>query len=154
MAQTNYLRVGSLDGGTNEKRKQPFEQSSRHLVKNSFIVELSEGQRKLRHLFLFNDVLVCAKYKASGSGNHPPTGGVAVGRHQEKFTFQLKWYIPLEHALIVEEPSSEPRESHPANLVSLRTQASSLRDQILRIEKEEEVKGTLNTRRSHENKAT
>ena len=57
-------------------------------------------------------------------------------------------------ALIVEEPSSEPRESHPANLVSLRTQASSLRDQILRIEKEEEVKGTLNTRRSHENKAT
>ena len=56
--------------------------------------------------------------------------------------------------MIVEEPSSEPRESHPANLVSLRTQASSLRDQILRIEKEEEVKGTLNTRRSHENKAT
>ena len=73
------------------------EQHQRHLEKNSFIVELSEGQRKLRHLFLFNDVLVCAKYKASGSGNHPPTGGVAVGRHQEKFTFQLKWYIPLEH---------------------------------------------------------
>ena len=50
--------------------------------------------------------------------------------------------------MIVEEPSSEPRESHPANLVSLRTQAASLRDQILRIEKEEEVKGTLNSRRS------
>ena len=48
--------------------------------------------------------------------------------------------------MIVEEPSSEPRESHPANLVSLRTQAASLRDQILRIEKEEEVKGTLNSR--------
>jgi hypothetical protein len=53
----------------------------RRQVKNSFIVELSEGQRKLRHLFLFNDVLVCAKYKASGKN--------------EKFTFQLKWYIPL-----------------------------------------------------------
>ena len=63
-------------------------------MKNTFIVELAEGQRKLRHLFLFNDVLVCAKYKASG-GHHP--GGVAVGRNQEKFTFQLKWYIPLEH---------------------------------------------------------
>lgn len=70
------------------------ERQQRHLVKNSFIVELAEGQRKLRHLFLFNDVLVCAKYKASG-GHHP--GGVAVGRNQEKFTFQLKWYIPLEH---------------------------------------------------------
>lgn len=44
-------------------------------------------------------------------------------------------------ALIVEEPSSEPKESNPANLVSLKTQAASLRDQIYRIEKEEEMKG-------------
>ena len=51
----------------------------------------------------------------------------------------------------MEEPSSEPRESHPANLVSLRTQAASLRDQIHRIEKEEEVKGTLNNRRTSAN---
>ena len=58
------------------------ERQQRHLVKNSFIVELSEGQRKLRHLFLFNDVLVCAKYKASSKSS-------------EKFTFQLKWHIPL-----------------------------------------------------------
>ena len=60
------------------------QQNLRHLVKNSFIVELSESQRKLRHLFLFNDVLVCAKYKC-GTGKH------------EKFTFQLKWFIPLCH---------------------------------------------------------
>ena len=58
------------------------ERPQRHLVKNSFIVELHEGQRKLRHLFLFNDVLVCAKYKASN-------------KKTEKFTFQLKWFIPL-----------------------------------------------------------
>ena len=57
------------------------ERNQRHLVKNSFTVELTDGARKLRHLFLFNDVLVCAKYKASSRG--------------EKFTFQLKWYIPL-----------------------------------------------------------
>ena len=57
-------------------------------------------------------------------------------------------------ALIVEEPSSEPRESHPANLVSLRTQAASLRDQIHRIEKEEEVKGTLDKRRSSNNSSS
>ena len=42
---------------------------------------IAEGTRKLRHLFLFNDVLVCAKYKTGSRG--------------EKFTFQLKWYIPL-----------------------------------------------------------
>ena len=63
------------------------ERNQRHLVKNSFTVELSDGSRKLRHLFLFNDVLVCAKYKASGRG--------------EKFTFQLKWYIPLSEVNII-----------------------------------------------------
>ena len=41
----------------------------------------------------------------------------------------------------MEEPSSEPKESNPASLVSLKTQASALRDHIYRIEKEEEMKG-------------
>ena len=43
--------------------------------------------------------------------------------------------------LIVEEPSIEPRETRPANLVSLKTSASSLRDSILQAEKEEEWRG-------------
>ena len=50
-------------------------------------------------------------------------------------------YFVIFQALIVEEPSSEPKESNPANLVSLKTQASALRDHIYRIEKEEEMKG-------------
>lgn len=103
------------------------ERQQRHLVKNSFIVELHEGARKLRHLFLFNDVLVCAKYKASGRG--------------EKFTFQLKWYIPLSEALIVEEPSTEPKETKPANLVALKTHAATYRDSIMRADKEDEWRG-------------
>ena len=98
---TFLLISSTLKISTKRLNPLPFDIKSnfyhfRHLVKNSFIVELAEGQRKLRHLFLFNDVLVCAKYKASGGGHHP-TPGVAVGRNQEKFTFQLKWYIPLEH---------------------------------------------------------
>lgn len=40
----------------------------------------------------------------------------------------------------MEEPSSEPKENNPANLVSLKTQTSSLRDQIYRMEKDEEFK--------------
>ena len=43
--------------------------------------------------------------------------------------------------LIVEEPSSEPRETKPANLVALKTGASSLRDSINQSEKEEEWRG-------------
>lgn len=42
---------------------QNADRAQRRLVKNSFIVELSDGHRKLRHLFLFNDVIACAKYK-------------------------------------------------------------------------------------------
>ena len=40
----------------------------------------------------------------------------------------------------MEEPSSEPRESSPANLVALKTQATALRDQIYRLEREDEFK--------------
>ena len=41
----------------------------------------------------------------------------------------------------MEEPSSEPREASPANLVHLKTQSTALRDQIYRLEKDEEWKG-------------
>uniref|UniRef100_A0A671KE88 Active breakpoint cluster region-related protein-like n=1 Tax=Sinocyclocheilus anshuiensis TaxID=1608454 RepID=A0A671KE88_9TELE len=53
----------------------------RQLVKDGFLVEVSEGTRKLRHVFLFTDLLLCAKMKKA-----------AVGRHQQ---YECKWYIPL-----------------------------------------------------------
>ncbi|XP_042866955.1 breakpoint cluster region protein-like isoform X3 [Penaeus japonicus] len=97
----------------------------RHLVRNSFIVELVEGHRKLRHLFLFNDVIVCAKYKVSG----PPTG------RSEKFTFEVKWYISLHDIAVLNDSGPETlKESNPPNLVSLKSQASTIRDQLRRID--------------------
>ncbi|XP_007545899.1 active breakpoint cluster region-related protein isoform X1 [Poecilia formosa] len=54
---------------------------ARQLVKDGFLVELSESSRKLRHVFLFTDLLLCAKMKKT-----------AVGRHQQ---YECKWYIPL-----------------------------------------------------------
>ncbi|XP_042866954.1 uncharacterized protein LOC122249860 isoform X2 [Penaeus japonicus] len=93
----------------------------RHLVRNSFIVELVEGHRKLRHLFLFNDVIVCAKYK--------PTG------RSEKFTFEVKWYISLHDIAVLNDSGPETlKESNPPNLVSLKSQASTIRDQLRRID--------------------
>ncbi|TRY95243.1 hypothetical protein DNTS_009709 [Danionella cerebrum] len=53
----------------------------RQLVKDGFLVEVSEGTRKLRHAFLFTDLLLCAKMKKT-----------AVGKHQQ---YECKWYIPL-----------------------------------------------------------
>lgn len=40
----------------------------------------------------------------------------------------------------MEEPSSEPKENNPANMVALKTQTAALRDQIFRLEKDEEFK--------------
>ncbi|XP_050554471.1 active breakpoint cluster region-related protein isoform X2 [Spodoptera frugiperda] len=101
------------------------DRAQRRLVKNSFIVELSDGHRKLRHLFLFNDVIACAKYKASG---------------RDKFTFELKWFIPLPDIVVVEDESlganaNDARETSPANIVALKSQASTVRDQILAEER-------------------
>uniref|UniRef100_A0A8C9YZ42 ABR activator of RhoGEF and GTPase n=1 Tax=Sander lucioperca TaxID=283035 RepID=A0A8C9YZ42_SANLU len=54
---------------------------ARQLVKDGFLVEVSESSRKLRHVFLFTDLLLCAKMKKT-----------SVGRQQQ---YECKWYIPL-----------------------------------------------------------
>lgn len=46
----------------------PSAPQTRQLVKDGFLVELSEGSRKLRHVFLFTDVLLCAKLKKTAVG--------------------------------------------------------------------------------------
>lgn len=46
----------------------PAAPQTRQLVKDGFLVELSEGSRKLRHVFLFTDVLLCAKLKKAAVG--------------------------------------------------------------------------------------
>ncbi|KAF7379724.1 hypothetical protein HZH68_016672 [Vespula germanica] len=112
------------------------DRAQRRLVKNSFVVELSDGHRKLRHLFLFNDVIACAKYKASG---------------RDKFTFELKWYVPVAEAVVTED-GVEPRETSPANVVALRSQACTVRDQILWEERNDEKRIRLGGRGSEKNR--
>ncbi|XP_036594517.1 breakpoint cluster region protein isoform X2 [Trichosurus vulpecula] len=53
----------------------------RQLLKDSFMVELVEGARKLRHVFLFTDLFLCAKLKKQ-----------MAGKNQQ---YDCKWYIPL-----------------------------------------------------------
>ncbi|XP_028937651.1 active breakpoint cluster region-related protein isoform X2 [Ornithorhynchus anatinus] len=67
---------------------------TRQLVKDGFLVELSEGSRKLRHVFLFTDVLLCAKLKKT-----------SVGKHQQ---YDCKWYIPLADLVFPSPEESEP----------------------------------------------
>ncbi|OXU28720.1 hypothetical protein TSAR_012957 [Trichomalopsis sarcophagae] len=112
------------------------DRTQRRLVKNSFVVELSDGHRKLRHLFLFNDVISCAKYKASG---------------KEKYGFELKWFIPITEVVVMED-GIEPRENSPANVVVLRSQACTVRDQILWEEKNDDKRIRLGGRGSEKNR--
>ncbi|CAH1155600.1 unnamed protein product [Phaedon cochleariae] len=104
------------------------DRAQRRLVKNSFIVEYV-GQRKLRHLFLFNDVIACAKYKTAG--------------RNEKYTFQLKWFIPVEDIFMLEETTANLFEIDTANIVSLKSQASNVRDQLKQEEKSNESRSKL-----------
>lgn len=45
-----------------------FVPQGRQLLKDSFLVEMVEGARKLRHVFLFSDLLLCAKLKKQIGG--------------------------------------------------------------------------------------
>lgn len=103
------------------------DRAQRRLVKNSFIVEYVDNNRKLRHLFLFNDVIACAKYKASG-------------KNELKYTFELKWFIPVQDIFILEESIANPHEVPSSNIVALKSQAANVRDQIRHEEKISEEK--------------
>lgn len=102
------------------------DRAQRRLVKNSFIVELVDNHRKLRHLFLFNDVVASAKYKSSA--------------RNEKYTVELKWFIPIEDIYILEESTANPHEISSSNIVALKSQASNVRDQLRHEEKHEDKK--------------
>ncbi|XP_069883512.1 active breakpoint cluster region-related protein isoform X2 [Dipodomys merriami] len=67
---------------------------TRQLVKDGFLVEMSESSRKLRHVFLFTDVLLCAKLKKT-----------SAGKHQQ---YDCKWYIPLADLVFPSPEESEP----------------------------------------------
>ncbi|XP_022919378.1 active breakpoint cluster region-related protein isoform X2 [Onthophagus taurus] len=104
------------------------DRAQRRLVKNSFIVEYVDNSRKLRHLFLFNDVIACAKYKVMQSGRN------------EKYSFETKWFIPVEQIEILEEMMNNPYETTSAEIVLLKSRASTCRDQIRQEEKVDDKK--------------
>ncbi|XP_068154512.1 active breakpoint cluster region-related protein isoform X2 [Drosophila tropicalis] len=91
----------------------------RRMVRNSFIVELVDGHRKLRHLFLFNDVIACAKYKALG---------------RDRIDYELKWFIPLKDVTVQvceAENLADLKESSPANISQVKRNLRSVRDQLI-----------------------
>lgn len=58
----------------------------------------------------------------------------------EKYTFELKWFIPVEDILTLEETTANQHEVAQLNIVSLKSQASNVRDQLRQEEKANEDK--------------
>ncbi|XP_043856024.1 active breakpoint cluster region-related protein isoform X1 [Dromiciops gliroides] len=93
---------------------------TRQLVKDGFLVEMAESSRKLRHVFLFTDVLLCAKLKKT-----------SVGKHQQ---YDCKWYIPLADLVFPSPEESEPSpQVHPFpdhELEDMKMKISALKSEI------------------------
>ncbi|XP_066578626.1 active breakpoint cluster region-related protein isoform X2 [Amia ocellicauda] len=81
------LRISSsfLSGVNEESQKKSSvtlsKGQNRQLVKDGFLVDFSEGVRSLRHIFLYTDLLLCAKLKGGWAG--------------KQAQYRFGWYLPL-----------------------------------------------------------
>ncbi|XP_036444493.1 breakpoint cluster region protein [Colossoma macropomum] len=94
---------------------------NRQLLKDSFMVELVEGARKLRHVFLFTDLLLCAKLKKQ-----------IGGKSQQ---YDCKWYIPLSDLTFQAAEETEPLsipQVPDEELDAIKIKISSLRSEVQR----------------------
>lgn len=93
---------------------------------------------------MFNDVIACAKYKVTNNNSISASTTKYLNYLQpsgrsEKYTFELKWFIPVEDILTLEETTANLHEVASSNIVALKSQASNVRDQLKQEEKANEV---------------
>ncbi|XP_028400755.1 active breakpoint cluster region-related protein-like [Dendronephthya gigantea] len=91
--ERNYSQRPEVDGIVRAKRTRV----ERKLFKDAFVVELVDGQRKFRHLFLFQDVFVSAKLKVSNRAEQ----------------YAIKWCCSLHDILFYPTANSESAQTVP-----------------------------------------
>uniref|UniRef100_A0A8C4NI15 Active breakpoint cluster region-related protein n=1 Tax=Eptatretus burgeri TaxID=7764 RepID=A0A8C4NI15_EPTBU len=95
------------------------------LKRDGFLVELVDGTRKFRHLFLFDNLLLCTKLKKAISGKQQ--------------SYDCKWYLPLASLSFVPFEDSEPAPHIPASteqeIEAIKTKISQLKSEIAREKK-------------------
>ncbi|XP_072311391.1 breakpoint cluster region protein isoform X2 [Eucyclogobius newberryi] len=94
---------------------------NRQLLKDSFMVELVEGARKLRHVFLFSDLLLCTKLKKQ-----------IGGKSQQ---YDSKWYVPLTELTLQSPEDTEPLtipQVPDEELDAIKVKISHLRSELQR----------------------
>ncbi|XP_033098670.1 active breakpoint cluster region-related protein-like isoform X2 [Anneissia japonica] len=68
------------------ERTKSFKARKRYLIKESYLVEWNEGERRLRHVLLWNDVIICAAEKSTRA---------IFTQEKQKGQYECKWCIPL-----------------------------------------------------------
>ncbi|XP_048241269.1 breakpoint cluster region protein-like isoform X1 [Haliotis rufescens] len=101
-------------------------QEKRHLVKSSFLVELVSGQRKVRYIFLFSDVLVCTK----------------KDNNRKASNFDVKWIIPLCRLTIDThfDYQDDLKHSHKENIEAMKKKIGQLKSELRDEVKYEEAR--------------
>ncbi|MGH0151990.1 UNVERIFIED_CONTAM: hypothetical protein FKN15_026076 [Acipenser sinensis] len=104
---------------------------NRQLLKDRFMVELVEGARKLRHVFLFTDLLLCTKLKKQ-----------VGGKSQQ---YDCKWYIPLSDLTFqtIDESDCSPNipQVPDEEIDAMKIKISQIKNEIQR-EKQRANKGS------------
>lgn len=86
----------------------------RQLMRDGFVVDASDGERSLRHLFLYTDLLLCTRVKPASRGR------------QDQYRFC--WYLPLARLRL--RWTTEQDRSPDLRLHGMRTKMYLFREQL------------------------
>nr|XP_046237451.1 active breakpoint cluster region-related protein isoform X2 [Scatophagus argus] len=88
----------------------------RKLMRDDFVVDVSDGERTLRHLFLYTDLLLCTRFKHASKGK------------QDQYRFC--WYLPLAGLKLRWTAEQERPSDTQLRVHAIRTKMYLLRQQL------------------------
>ncbi|KAM3857431.1 active breakpoint cluster region-related protein [Diretmus argenteus] len=88
----------------------------RQLMRDGFVVDVCEGERHLRHLFLYTDLLLCVKLKAAAKG--------------KPVHYRFCWYLPLAGLRLRWVADQDQSPDTNLRIHTIRTKMFLLRQQL------------------------
>ncbi|KAJ7387341.1 hypothetical protein OS493_004332 [Desmophyllum pertusum] len=118
--------LARISGDDRDGGSMPRVKRDHRLIKDGFIVELADGVRKFRHLFLFNDYILCTKRKITARSEQ----------------YVCKWYVSLHEIQFHPTESSEAAQVIPVtSKVDFDLLKSKIASTKAEIRREEGVSG-------------
>ncbi|KAI5625834.1 active breakpoint cluster region-related protein-like [Silurus asotus] len=94
----------------------------RQLVRDGFVVEVCDGGRSLRHLFLYTDLLLCVKLKCGAMGRQP--------------YYRFCWYMPIAGLKMNWAAETEASADLQLKISNMRVKVFHLRQTFQQLMKE------------------